>query len=1301
MEENKKELLNIASPLVDLIEGDESIYQSIIDKYDMKKIQKAYDFIVNNPKLNDNDKIRLMANSWRIHYRAEPPNEHNFISSKYLGVVADQTYDRVKNVFINFFEDKEKRNLILYPSIGFGKALRNDTKIFTPNGYILSGDIKEGDEVCTPDGNTAKVLKVFPQGEVDIYEITFKDGRKTYASKDHLWKVSNSKHISWSIQSTEYLMNTYKNQELIIPLTSPVNHTKKDHKEILPYTMGFTVDSCKNIPESFLYDSIHNRTGLLKGILDKYGEAINNHWTITVSSYSLMRDIMLLVWGLGGFVLQSSEEHHPENKYSFTFYFPVEKEESGLLITSIKKVDLAEATCILLDDEDHLYLTDDYIVTHNSYLSALITLYIATHISLMRNPKKFFGLNQATVLAQLLISYSLDKSSELLLEPMMNILEASPYFEKVRTKEGMIKKEMEFQHLAEGEINRIFWTTASPTSAIEFSNGSNIKLASSVHSLLGVSAVSGVISELAFFSEAGKALTLDTKIITPDGFKLMGDIKVGDIVSTPDGNSSSVVSVHPQGETEIYKMTFNDNRTILSCGNHLWKATNQHGYLVDPESKKKNVKKLYWETISTKEIYDRFTESKQKWRIPLTEPVNHIENKHLVHPYLLGYILGDGSIQKNQISITIGNRDFEESLSNLSSLISEDYTFYTYTRKDSVHRLTLVKRTKNNKPNIYCNEFNRLGLSLCRSYSKFIPKEYLYDSIENRVNLLQGLLDTDGYCEKNGTVKFFTSSERLRDDVITLVCGLGGTASFIEDNRVERTTNIDVPNHKQSLTTNKICYTVHIYFPFKKWNIFKLKRKQERLDNKYETRSTSKRQFNYIKSIELLEEKKETQCICIASSDKLYLAENYIVTHNSDEYIMKLYNNLKERIDSRMKGNYWGRSILDSSPNNIESPIDNYCWYEAHKDSSNLIVKGGRWQWAPEDFSGITETFPVYVGGSGKPPEVLESAEGYDPTDLLFVPKDKSLLQLFKNDTVNALKNIAGIPQGALDKLFSNYDTIERIFIPKMKNMYSYIQANEADRPEELIWNKIVSDFFIKTEKGYKFYYKPYLPRVVSIDQSISGDTTGISMCHVEMYKTELGIYEPIYIIDFTIAIVPLGGRINLDAIKLFVCDLVTKGNINLQKITFDSFQSEASIQYIKRQLNPDIIERLSVDKEMGPYLSFTQLINQNRIRVGRNIFLKNNLKSLRMVKRKRSETMKIDHTIGDTGNLLGITQWETSLIGFNAKDISDAVCASVEAARIYLAEKSTELFNEEEIIITPEMKKERLKIFLSQSGMG
>ena len=89
-----------------------------------------------------------------------------------------------------------------------------------------------------------------------------------------------------------------------------------------------------------------------------------------------------------------------------------------------------------------------------SYLSTLITIYINIHMSMMRNPYKYFGLNPATVLAQLLVSYSLKKSSELLLEPLIGVLEASPFFEKVHTRESMIKRDRDYQRMT--HIDKIY-----------------------------------------------------------------------------------------------------------------------------------------------------------------------------------------------------------------------------------------------------------------------------------------------------------------------------------------------------------------------------------------------------------------------------------------------------------------------------------------------------------------------------------------------------------------------------------------------------------------------------------------------------------------------------------------------------------------------------------------------------------------------------------------------------------------------------------------------------------------------------
>jgi hypothetical protein len=157
-----------------------------------------------------------------------------------------------------------------------------------------------------------------------------------------------------------------------------------------------------------------------------------------------------------------------------------------------------------------------------------------------------------------------------------------------------------------------------------------------------------------------------------------------------------------------------------------------------------------------------------------------------------------------------------------------------------------------------------------------------------------------------------------------------------------------------------------------------------------------------------------------------------------------------------------------------------------------------------------------------------------------------------------------------------------------------------------------------------------------------------------------------IYVIDLVVPIVPQGGRINLDAIRYFIEDLRDKGSMQLMYGSFDQFQSEATMQYLLRRGFE--MEKLSVDKEMDPYLNFISIIESDRLRAGKNIHLKNNLKSLQITRRKDSDgrktgSQKVDHTNGDIV-LEGNINWDTSLIGIHAKDISDACCACCELLR-------------------------------------
>jgi len=418
----------------------------------------------------------------------------------------------------------------------------------------------------------------------------------------------------------------------------------------------------------------------------------------------------------------------------------------------------------------------------------------------------------------------------------------------------------------------------------------------------------------------------------------------------------------------------------------------------------------------------------------------------------------------------------------------------------------------------------------------------------------------------------------------------------------------------------------------------------------------------------------------------------------TDDYIMDTFWELRNRVQVRtMKGNYWGRVILDSSPDDISGAVDQYINGNAKEDHTNMIVRGSMWEWSPENHD-MNNLFPIYRGGAGRPPQILEDSEinNFDVSQVLWVPGD--LKNSFKNNPVKSLRDLAGLPSGSQARLFMNYESIDSCFSTKLKNLYTYITASTKDDPKDLIWNKVHSQFFKNDGLKVSFYYKPHLPRAIHIDSSTTGDITGIAATHVEK-NADTG--EIMFITDFSIAIAPDGGRISLDAVKFFIEDLRNKGHMNIAQVSYDTFQSEASVQYLEsRGFN---IAKLSVDRSTEPYYHLYSMVESGRFKMGRNIFFKNNLKSLEIVKRNKTGSPKVDHTNGPIPDPHGDSAWETSIIGMNAKDVSDAVCGSVYAANMILAPLGApEIWNEShEGILSKDLAKQNLQDFMDKMGIG
>lgn len=362
----------------------------------------------------------------------------------------------------------------------------------------------------------------------------------------------------------------------------------------------------------------------------------------------------------------------------------------------------------------------------------------------------------------------------------------------------------------------------------------------------------------------GKEQPLSSLIATPDGFVKMGNVKIGTSVFGADGNIYNVTGVFPQGKKDVYEITFNDG-VVTHCGiDHLWKIRDANrrrrgnGWIIKPLSFM-----LKWGVLSKLDNKREKSGRKAalKWEIPMCDPVKYSEKDYLIHPYLLGIMLGDGSLGNKCICISIPDTE-KEILDRITYLIPE-YMKFTPNRSGACPNYSLAQKYAY-KNNPFMKEIRELKLDVNGS-KKFIPEIYLHGSVEQRIELLRGLMDSDGSAKKN-RLTFHSKSKSLVDSVATLVRSLGGQAIIRIYDRTHHNKGIEY----QLNIRIKICP-------------FYLTRKIAQYNIKKENYCS-----RYIKSV-VLKSNEECQCISVSAPDKLYLTDNYIVTHNTFQTITTIY----------------------------------------------------------------------------------------------------------------------------------------------------------------------------------------------------------------------------------------------------------------------------------------------------------------------------------------------------------------------------------------------------------------------------
>jgi hypothetical protein len=390
-----------------------------------------------------------------------------------------------------------------------------------------------------------------------------------------------------------------------------------------------------------------------------------------------------------------------------------------------------------------------------------------------------------------------------------------------------------------------------------------------------------------------KAQPLDARILTPSGFIAMGDVKINDLVYTQSGNTTKVVGVFPQGVKKIFKVSFSDGTSTECCDDHLWLTQTYYDRTYREKVNGRRIKQPKFGTVKTlKEIRHTLHVGNSKnvnHSIPVCEPIKFNENKHIIHPYVLGVLLGDGCITQHTVFTTADS----EILEKLNNLLPAEHSINKVKNDDISYRIT-----GSGRKNLILEELKRLDLIGCSSSTKFIPTEYLYDSIDNRLSLLQGLMDTDGWIDKQGGIGFNSVSHKLIEGVRFLVESVGGLCGKLRLNNTWYT-------YAGVKKEGKPCYALTINCPFIPFSLSrkKLKIKQRR---KYFP-------IRYIVNVEEAGEK-QAQCIMVDDDSHLYLTNNCIVTHNTYLAVLAALTLLQQK---KIKKIVYIRSIVESAEKSI------------------------------------------------------------------------------------------------------------------------------------------------------------------------------------------------------------------------------------------------------------------------------------------------------------------------------------------------------------------------------------------------
>lgn len=352
----------------------------------------------------------------------------------------------------------------------------------------------------------------------------------------------------------------------------------------------------------------------------------------------------------------------------------------------------------------------------------------------------------------------------------------------------------------------------------------------------------------------GKALSMDATLYTESGPIQMKDVKVGDKIADPSGNFVEVVGVYPQGLQKMYLVRFEDGTEVRCSGDHLWAVEKWSG--------------SYGEcTLTTEDMMDTvFVGSsnnclRRNYAIKLNKAVMFSKKELTLPPYLLGVILGCGFFRRNTPILIDPKHDvlsrIEKLIHSIGGKLSE-----LPSKKSSERRFSITGISKKVK---------NLGLTNTCSSNLFIPIDYKYSDVKDRIDLILGLTDTCGSKRSEITFQFVTTSKKLESDIKELTSSLG-LKSFL-------------------CGTKKYHKCPHTPRGFKRCYAASFMLSSDTITE--EAIANQSVRYVYIDEIKEIGYE-ECQCIRVDNESHLFLTNGFIPTHNTTMFLTLAKNFIQQ-----------------------------------------------------------------------------------------------------------------------------------------------------------------------------------------------------------------------------------------------------------------------------------------------------------------------------------------------------------------------------------------------------------------------